>query len=75
MNNISAILNLDTTFLFAKNTELVSASYNRQISGDSKVKNYNFQFSFVSPMGPKAWVNKTGFDIIFFILLFIENCL
>ena len=42
MNNSSAILNLDITFLFANNTEKVIASYNRQISGDSKVKNYNF---------------------------------
>ena len=30
---------------------------------------------FVSPEGPIAWANKTGIDIVIFIILFEENCL
>ncbi len=30
---------------------------------------------FVSPDGPKAQANKTGINLVIFILIFVENCL
>ena len=48
----------------------------RQLSADSKTINYKINSGFVSPEVPKARANKTDIKInIFFILVFVENCL
>ncbi len=39
------------------------------------MKNYKIKMSFVRPEGPKDRTNKTGFNFIIFILIFVENCL
>ena len=51
------------------------ASYYRQLSEDSKIKNYRIKTSFVSPERPKELANKTGSDFMIFIFRFVENCL
>ena len=50
-------------------------SYYRQPSGDIKMKNHKIKNSFVSPEGLNAQAYKTGIDFMFFISIFVENCL
>ena len=41
--------------------------YYRQLSADIKIKSFKIKVSFVIPEWRKAWANKTGIDIMFFI--------
>ena len=49
------------------------ASYYRQLSADTKIKNLKIKTSFVSPEGPKARAKDTGNNINILILIFVEN--
>ena len=40
-----------------------------------KIMRFKNLTSFVRPKRPKARANKTGFDFMIFILMFLENCL
>ena len=51
------------------------ASNYRQHSTDAKIKIQKIETSFDSPEGPKAWANKTGFNLLVFILISTESCL
>ena len=48
--------------------------YSRQFSAFIKI-NHKMKTNFVRPEGPKAQDNKTGFDYMIFILIFVEICL
>ena len=39
------------------------------------MKNYTIKTSFVSPEGSKARVDKTGFNFMICVLIFVGNCL
>ena len=52
---------------------IVIESYYRQFSTDIKIIKYKINPSFDSPEEPKARANKTGINIMIFILIFVEN--
>ena len=39
------------------------------------MKNYKIKTSIINPEGPKAQDNKTGINIMIFILIFLKNYL
>ena len=47
--------------------------HRRHLSADIKMKNQKIKTSFLSPEGTKARSNKTGNNIMIFILLVVEN--
>ena len=49
--------------------------YYRQLSAGIIRKKDKIKTIFVSPEVPKDKANKTGIDIMIFILIFMENCL
>ena len=64
----SSLLNLtESSFII---TLFIIASY-RQISPNFEMKNYKIKINFVSPEMPKARANKTGFNFIIWILIFV----
>ncbi len=49
--------------------------YYRQLSAGIKMENYKIITNFVKSVGPEAWANKTGINLMIIVLIFLENCL
>ena len=62
--------------LFGQKVQIIlyNSSYYRQFSADIKVKNNKINQFFILQR-PKAYANKTGINLMIFILKFEENCL
>ncbi len=69
-------MKINHTEIYAFNKEwLFIALYYRQLSTDIRMKNYKIKTSFVNLRGSRSLANKSGINLMIFILLIVKNCL